>query len=135
MTNQRSIVLERRETDPTGRDQHSPGAKVDAGKHRPAMVLGGFARALTAVSRIGTYGAQKYTEGGWILVPNGQARYDDAQLRHWLDEKRGIPLDADTQETHLAHEAWNALAKLDLFIRKQEEAAAGAMAAVAQAKG
>jgi len=109
------------EADPTGRDAHAPGAKLDAGKIRPALVLGGFARALQAVSAVGTYGAVKYTEDGWISVPNGEARYADAQLRHWLKSCVGEQCDPDTELLHLSHEAWNALAKLDLYLRKQEQ--------------
>lgn len=108
------------ELDPHGLNAHAPGAKLDAGKVRPGLVLGGFARALLAVSRIGTFGAVKYTDNGWMEVPNGVNRYDDAKLRHWLYEKSGIECDPDTQEMHAAHEAWNALARLDLLIRKAE---------------
>ncbi len=108
------------ECDPHGLDPHSPGAKLDAGKVRPALVLGGFARALWAVSRVGTYGANKYTDNGWMEVPNGQARYDDAGMRHWLKEKMGEYCDSDTEIEHAAHDAWNALARLDLLLRAQE---------------
>lgn len=108
------------ESDPTGLSAHVPGAKLDAGKPRPGLVLGGFARALLAVTRIGTYGAVKYTDNGWMEVQNGVDRYDDAKLRHWLYEKCGVECDADTQEMHAAHEAWNSLARLDLLIRKRE---------------
>lgn len=111
------------EKDPSGRDAHTPGAKLDAGKVRPALVLGGFARALLAVSRIGTFGAVKYTENGWIEVPKGEARYDDAKLRHWLTEKTGVEFDPDSAEEHAAHEAWNALARLDLILRRKEKQA------------
>ena len=62
----------------------------------------------------------KYTENGWMEVPKGIDRYDDAKMRHWLDEKAGIACDPDTQLLHAAHEAWNALARLDLLIRKIE---------------
>ena len=109
------------EADPTGRDAHAPGAKLDAGKPRPALVLGGFARALLEVSKVGTFGAIKYTDNGWMEVPNGEARYDDAKLRHWLYEKSGKPVDPDTQLIHAAHEAWNALARLDLMLRRIEK--------------
>lgn len=109
------------ELDPNGLDAHAPGAKLDAGKLRPALVLGGFARALIAVSKVGTYGATKYTDNGWMEVPNGLERYDDANLRHWLDEKRGITCDPDTNLLHASHTAWNALARLDLMIREQEK--------------
>ena len=111
------------ETDPTGKSAHTPGSKLDAGKPRPGLVLGGFARALLAVTRIGTYGAVKYTDNGWMEVPNGVERYDDAKLRHWLYEKSGIECDSDTDELHATHEAWNALARLDLLIRRNEEKA------------
>jgi hypothetical protein len=50
------------ETDPNGLDPHEPGAKLDAGKIRPQLVLGGFSRALEEVVKVGTYGANKYTE-------------------------------------------------------------------------
>lgn len=109
------------EADPHGKDAHAPGAKLDAGKVRPALVLGGFARALLEVSKVGTYGATKYTENGWMQVENGQARYDDAKLRHWLTEKAGVPYDPDTKLVHAAHEAWNALARLDLMLRENEK--------------
>lgn len=108
------------ESDPAGKDPHTPGAKLDAGKIRPGLVLGGFARALKEVARVGTYGAQKYTENGWVLVPNGVDRYDDAMLRHWIDEHCGIELDRDTELRHAAHAAWNALARLDLLVRQSE---------------
>ena len=113
-----------KEADPTGRDQHTSGAKLDAGKVRPALVLGGFARALLEVSKVGTFGATKYTDNGWMEVPNGESRYDDAKLRHWLTEKAGKPTDPDTNLIHAAHEAWNALARLDLILREQEKATA-----------
>lgn len=109
------------ELDPTGRDAHQPGAKLDAGKPRPALVLGGFARALLEVSRVGTFGAVKYTENGWTSVPNGEARYDDAGLRHWLYEKAGEEQDKDSELLHASHAAWNALARLDLLLRKKEQ--------------
>ena len=115
------------ESDPNGLSAHVPGAKLDAGKPRPALVLGGFARALLAVTRIGTYGATKYTDNGWQEVPNGETRYDDAKLRHWLTEKSDIECDPDTQELHASHEAWNALARLDLIIRRKEQQALPAL--------
>lgn len=108
------------ETDPSGLDQHEPGAKLDAGKIRAGLVLGGFARALTEVSKVGTYGAAKYTEAGWTQVAGGIDRYDDAGMRHWLAEHAGQRFDPDTELMHAAHAAWNALARLDLMLRERE---------------
>lgn len=107
------------EVDPNGKALHEPGSKGDAGKIRPSLVLGGFARALIEVCKVGTYGAVKYSDNGWMEVPNGEDRYDDAKLRHWLKEKSGEACDADTELAHAAHEAWNALARLDLMLRKR----------------
>lgn len=52
------------EHDPTGRDAHAPGAKLDAGKPLPALVLGNFAAGLMEVVQAGTDGARKYTTNG-----------------------------------------------------------------------
>ena len=106
------------EHDPTGRRPNEAGAKLDAGKNRLGLVLGSFSRALQAVGEVGTYGANKYSANGWIEVPDGAARYTDAMLRHYLKEAAGETCDADTQLLHAAHTAWNALARLDLMLRK-----------------
>ena len=113
-----------KETDPTGKSPHSPGAKLDAGKRRDGLVLLAFSRALAEVSKVGTYGATKYTENGWTEVPNGISRYTDAMLRHMLAEGSGEHSDKDTGLLHAAHAAWNALARLDLMIRESEKAPA-----------
>lgn len=110
------------EHDPTGRSPHAPGAKLDAGKVRAGLVLGGFARALMAVGEVGTFGARKYTDNGWMSVPQGQERYTDALYRHLLAEGQGEQADADSQLLHAAHVAWNALARLELILRDRERA-------------
>lgn len=107
------------ESDPHGKDQHETGAKLDAGKPRLGLVLGAFANALVEVGKVGTYGAQKYTDNGWLDVPNGKARYTDALLRHILAETNESH-DSDTNLHHAAHAAWNALARLELILRKRE---------------
>lgn len=105
------------EIDPTGQNPHTPGAKLDAGKNRLGLVIGGFALALEQVGRVGTYGAIKYTADGWVSVPGGVDRYTDAMYRHLLREATGEAADFDTGLLHAAHAAWNALARLDLMIR------------------
>lgn len=105
------------ELDPTGRAAHTPGAKLDAGKNRIGLVLHGFARALQEVSRVGTYGARKYSPNGWKAVPDAYDRYTDAMYRHLLSEAAGETLDPETQIAHAAHAAWNALARLDRVLQ------------------
>lgn len=107
-----------RETDPTGRNQHEPGAKLDAGKPRVSLVLNGFPNALLAVSEVATYGANKYTDNGWVSVPNGKQRYADAGYRHNLLAATGEERDVESGLLHKAHAAWNALAELELMLRE-----------------
>ena len=105
--------------DQNGIDQHAPGAKLDHGKPRHGLVLGGFAGALTEVAKVGTFGANKYSDNGWLSVPNGLARYTDAMLRHHFAEAGGEELDEDSGLRHAAHRAWNALAVLELALREK----------------
>lgn len=107
------------EHDPNGLSPHEAGAKLDAGKPRAALVLGGFSRALLAVAEIGTYGAAKYSPRGWETVDNGRERYTDALLRHYLREETGKESDPESGLLHAAHLAWNALARLELILREE----------------
>ena len=104
------------EIDPTGRDPHESGAKLDAGKLRAGLVLKGFRRALLAVSKVGTDGAVKYSDNGWMEVPDGESRYTDALFRHLFDEG----MDA-SGSLHAAHAAWNALARLEFILKGEEK--------------
>jgi hypothetical protein len=113
--------MARSEHDPNGYAPHTQGAKLDADKPRPHLVLAGFARALAAVAAIGTHGAAKYSDDGWLHVPDGEARYTDAMLRHYLAEASGESLDPDSELPHAAHLAWNALARLELALRGEAE--------------
>lgn len=101
-------------------DQHQPGAKVDQGKVRMHLITGGMARAITEIAKVATFGANKYTDGGWVVVPDGFRRYEDAQQRHAATRHMGETHDPESDLPHLAHEAWNAVAKLDLYLRDQE---------------
>jgi len=103
------------ESDPNGFDQHQPGAKLDGGKVRAGLMASGFSRALLAVAEVTTYGAEKYSASGWESVPNGHERYTDALYRHLL---AGGGVDHESGLSHAAHAAWNALAVLELEIRK-----------------
>jgi hypothetical protein len=109
-----------KETDPNGKTAKEPGSKLDSGK---ACAFRGlvdyFPRALDAVATVSTFGASKYTWGGWKTVPEGYERYSDALMRHWLEECKGEPVDKDSNLTHQAHIAWNALARLELLLKKK----------------
>jgi hypothetical protein len=100
------------EQDPTGRKPSDPGAKLDQGKPLAAVLMD-FSHALQQVVAVGTYGANKYSRGGWVSVPDGEQRYLDAAWRHLLAAKPEGS-DPDTHLDHLAHAAWNLLAVLEL---------------------
>ena len=106
------------EVDPHGLSQNEAGAKLDAGKPDASLLLM-FGKALTEVAQVGTFGAQKYTRGGWQSVADGQNRYTAAALRHLLKENYE-QRDPDSGLLHAAHAAWNALARLDLMLREEE---------------
>ena len=109
----------KKETDPNGINQHAPGAKLDDGKIM-AGVLSDFSLALIEVAKVGTFGAKKYSRGGWQHVENGPERYYDALWRHLLDE-RHEPIDKESGLLHLSHLCWNVLARLELILREKLE--------------
>jgi len=100
-------------------DKITDGTKHDGDKTRLSLVMDGFARALEEVGKVGTFGAKKYSDNGWMTVPNGKARYKDALLRHWQKDAIGEVFDSDSNLRHAAHLAWNALAYLELQLREE----------------
>lgn len=114
------------EQDPNGMSAKEPGSKLDAGK-APIMqgVIQYFPRAIKAVANLSLLGAQKYSWKGWETVPDGINRYGDAAMRHAIDEEIQGHYDLAWKEQnqdvlHATAVAWNALAKLELLIRKLE---------------
>lgn len=99
--------------------QHEPGAKLDAGKNRLGLVLGDFAGALWDIGVVGTFGANKYTDHGWLSVPDAKNRYMDALMRHLVSHMRGETNDPESGLKHLAHAGWNILALLELSDREK----------------
>lgn len=93
------------------------GVKLDSGKPEIDLIVLDMSRALTEVSKVATFGKNKYTEKGWIEVPDGEKRYTNALLRHLLAEGRGEIIDPEMRIPHAAAVAWNALARLDLMLR------------------
>lgn len=109
----------RAETDPFGKNPHELGAKLDSGK---VPVFRGlfdyFPRACFAVADVSDKGAKKYAWKGWENVEDGFNRYSDAMARHILKENYESH-DADTGCLHAAQVAWNAMARLELLLRKE----------------
>lgn len=95
--------------------------KYDGGKS-PCFrgALSYFPRAISAVAEVSAFGASKYAWKGWESVPDGYNRYSDALVRHLIYEGEGEVLDPDSGLLHVAHTAWNALARLELLLKELE---------------
>ena len=102
-------------------EQHAVGYKADVGKNRLTLIMHGFARALLEVGKVGTFGAQKYTDNGWCEVVNAEQRYTDALYRHLLAEATNEVFDEESGLLHSAHSCWNALARLELQLRNSKQ--------------
>jgi hypothetical protein len=110
------------EADPSGKKPFEPGAKLDAGKSPVRRgLLEYFPRACIAVANVSAFGASKYAWNGWETVDNGVDRYGDAGARHICKAAIEGPMDSDSDLDHAAHEAWNALARLELILREREK--------------
>lgn len=79
-----------------------------------------FPRAISAVAGISAFGANKYAWKGWEGVEDGYNRYSNAMYRHELYKATQGLYDLDSGLLHDAHFAWGALARLELFLREQE---------------
>lgn len=116
------------EADPNGTDPKAGGAKLDAGK-APVMrgLLHYFPSACKQVALLSQVGADKYSWNGWESVPDGVNRYSDAMARHLLDEAHAYLDDAPggTGMPHAVAVAWNAMARLELILREQNNGEEG----------
>jgi hypothetical protein len=115
------------ETDPQGLSAKQPGAKLDKGK---VDVLRGaiqyFPKALEAVAHVSYLGAQKYSWMGWKAAPDGIRRYGAALARHLVYESDARDVGAGglgADVLHASQVAWNALARLELIIKEEDEKA------------
>ena len=117
-------MSELKEYDPNGKQAKEPGSKLDSGKI-PVMqgAIHYFPRALEVIARISMKGAEKYAWKGWETVPDGENRYANARGRHELAIGRGEiydDKDGGIGELHLGQVAWNSLAELELFLRREQ---------------
>jgi len=95
--------------------------KYDGGKLLAHIIFEDFPDAIKEVVRVATFGARKYERSSWKTVSNGLQRYSDAKARHFLESAAGVDLDDESGLDHLAHEAWNALATLQLKLEAKKK--------------
>lgn len=95
------------------------GNKDDSGKSRVDLVLDGMPRALLALGQLSEFGAKKYGPHNWQRVSGGFERYSAAMDRHRLMESIR-DTDPETGLNDVVATAWNALARLELFLKEKD---------------
>lgn len=93
-------------------DAPTTGRKHDTGKPLMGAVP---PNALLAVTRVLTFGAEKYGRDNWRQVENAGTRYLDAALRHINAYQRGEAADPESGESHLAHAVCSLMFMLELL--------------------
>ena len=100
--------------------------KDDGGKPMVySLFLAYFPRAIREVARVSEYGMKKYhakpETQGFRAVPDAVRRYGDGLVRHLLDEITDGPInEKDGGVRHMAQQAWNAMARLEVALEKEE---------------
>ena len=100
------------------------GLKDNQDKPKLHLLFRQFPRAIKAIVELSEYGHKKYIEGdedyqNFSRVNNPDIAYKDAFLRHLLDSYIYGDVD-ESGHKHSAHRAWNALADLELILRREE---------------
>ena len=96
------------------------GRKI--GKVRMDLVMQDMPRAIEALARVMTWAldAKGYKESDWLHVPDAINKYSGGMHRHDNKEKRGQEFDDESGLEHAIHTAWNAMARVELILRKKE---------------
>jgi len=87
----------------TLRELEGQGRKLDNGKTRMDLLMCGCPKSLEQVAKVLTFGAKKYADNNWRLVPDAQKRYHAALHRHLNAYYQGDKIDSETGLSHLAH--------------------------------
>ena len=96
--------------------KNNEGIKYDADKPRVAEMVIDFGDAMLELSKVWSFGADKYDKSNWKFVENGKDRYTNALLRHLIAEGEN-QYDDESKLLHATHVAWNALARLWFIIK------------------
>ena len=89
----------------------SNGRKFDSTKPKMYLLP---PKATVEVSKVLTFGAEKYDEENWRYLENAQNRYTGGALRHIFAHIDGELKDEETNCSHLAHAICCLMFKLEL---------------------
>lgn len=93
--------------------------KWDKGKIRYELVP---VSAIEALGKVLTFGATRYGDGTWGLLPKANDRYYAATLRHLFAHRNGEYLDNDSGMPHLFHALANIAFLIELKLSEQKDA-------------
>jgi hypothetical protein len=99
-------------------------AKYD--KPQPFLgCIGRFPRAILAVAEVSLHGTKKHKvpmgDMSFLDIPDAANQYREAKCRHMLREVIEGEIDPDFDLLHAAHEAWDALARLEKLLVEREK--------------
>lgn len=86
----------------------SEGKKDDSDK-APLYLLGPFREGFESISKVAEFGKNKYGYNNWMQIQDTH-RIESALFRHLMKYLSGEKIDPETNESHMAHAAWNCLA-------------------------
>ena len=93
--------------------------KWDKGKIRYELVP---LSAIEALGKVLTFGATRYGDETWRLLPKAKDRYYAATLRHLFAHRNGECLDQDSGIPHLFHALTNIAFLIELNLSQQKDA-------------
>ena len=99
----------------------SEGLKYDSEKPKMNLLP---PKAIVEISKVLTFGAEKYDAENWRKLDDLQNRYTAGALRHIFAHMDGEDLDPETNLSHLAHAMCCLLFKLEIELEeriKEEE--------------
>ena len=99
----------------------SQGIKYDSAKPKMNLLP---PKAIVEISKVLTFGAEKYDAENWRKLDDLQNRYTAGALRHIFAHMDGEELDPETNLSHLAHAMCCLLFKLEIELEerfKEEE--------------
>lgn len=96
----------------------SEGRKFDSAKPKMYLLP---PKAIVEVSKVLTFGAEKYDEENWRKLDNLQNRYTGGALRHLFAHLDGELKDPETGYSHLAHAMCCLLFKLEIELEEEHQ--------------
>lgn len=96
----------------------SEGKKFDSAKPKMYLLP---PKAIVEVSKVLTFGAEKYDEENWRKLDNLQNRYTGGALRHLFAHLDGELKDPETGYSHLAHAMCCLLFKLEIELEEEHQ--------------